>query len=50
MKRPHVIPLPDVEPELQEKASALAKARAAALLDNLGAFVALPRSKSDKAA
>jgi predicted nucleic acid-binding protein len=39
-----MIPLEDVEPELQERASELARRRAAALLDNLGAFVAPPRS------
>ncbi len=39
-----MIPLEDVAPELQDRASALARRRAAALLDNLGAFVAPPRS------
>ncbi len=37
---PGVVPLPDVDPELQAKASRLARRRAAALLENLGALVA----------
>ena len=40
---PDLFPLPDVDTELQAKASALAKARAAAMLANLGAAVAPPR-------
>ncbi len=39
-----MIPREDVAPELQDRPSAPARRRAAALLDNLGAFVAPPRS------
>ena len=37
---PEMLPLPDVDAELQAKASRLARRRAAALLENLGALVA----------
>ena len=47
---PDVVPLPDVDPQLQEKASALARARMAALLDNIGALVARPRSRMKRSA
>ena len=40
---PDLLPLPGVSVELQSKASALARARAAALLANLGAVVAPSR-------
>jgi hypothetical protein len=39
---PDLLPLPGVEPELQAKASAVIKARAAAMVDGIGALVARP--------
>jgi hypothetical protein len=42
---PDLLRLPDVDSDLQEKASLLAKARAAALLSNLSALVAPPRAR-----
>jgi hypothetical protein len=47
---PDVVPLPDVDPEIQAKASRLARRRAAALLENLGALVAPARATRNVAA
>ena len=47
---PELFPLPGVDPELQAKASLLAKARTEELLANLGAVVAPPRAGGTKRA
>jgi hypothetical protein len=47
---PELFPLPGVDPELQAKASLLAKARTEELLANLGAVVAPPRTSGTKRA
>ena len=47
---PDVVPLPDVDPEIQAKASRLARRRAAALLENLGSLVAPARATRNVAA